>query len=51
MSESSDQYLYVTEFGKTYIVDTSDFGDLEIYKNHIGNGSYTDMKLSGMVKK
>ena len=42
-------YIYVTGFGKTCIVYTSDFAYLKIHKNH--REWYTDMKLSGMIKE
>ena len=41
--------IYVTGFGKTCIVHTSDFAHLEIYKNH--REWYTDLKLSGIIKE
>ena len=41
--------LYVTRFGKTRIVHTSDFAHLEIHKNH--REWYLDVKLSGMIKE
>ena len=41
--------LYVTGFGKTCIVHTSDFVYLEIHKNYkVWN---TDLKLSGVIKE
>ena len=40
---------YVTGFGKMFIVQTSNFDHLEIYKNH--RQWYTDLKLSGIIKQ
>ena len=42
-------YTYVTGFGKTCIIHTSDFAHLEIHINH--RDWYTDVKLSGMIKE
>ena len=39
-------YLYVTGFGKMYLVQTSDFAPLEIHKTH--KEWSTDLKLTGM---
>ena len=41
--------VYVTGFGKTCMVNTSDFAHLEIHKNH--REWYLDVKLSGMKKE
>ena len=41
-------YNYVTGFGKSCIVYTSDFEHLGIYKNH--KEWYIDSKLSGVIK-
>ena len=41
--------IYVTGFGKTYIVHTPDFAYLKVHKNH--REGYTDVKLSGMIKE
>ena len=41
--------LYVTGFGKTCIVHTSDFAHLEIDKSH--REWHTDLKLSEMMKE
>ena len=41
--------VYVTGFGKTCIVHTSDFANFEIHKNH--REWCLDVKLSGMIKK
>ena len=40
---------YVTGFGKTCIVHTSNFAYLKIHKNY--REWYTDMKLSEMIKE
>ena len=49
-------YIYVDiyrdicdQFGKTCIVHTSDFANLEIPKSH--REGFTDLKLSGMIKE
>ena len=45
-----NQFLpYVTGFGKTCIIHTSDFAHLEIHKHH--RELYLDVKLSGMNKE
>ena len=41
--------IYVTGFGKTCIVHTSDFAHLEIHKNH--REWYLDVKLSGTINE
>ena len=45
----ADPVTFVTGFGKTCIVHTSDFAHLEIHKNH--REWYLDVKLSGMIKE
>ena len=40
---------YVTGFGKTYIVHTSDFEYFDIYKNH--SDWCTELKLSGQLEE
>ena len=40
---------YVTRFGKTCIVHTSDFEYLEIYKNH--NEWFTELKVLGKIEE
>ena len=42
-------YIYVTRFGKTCIVHTSDFSHLEIHKYH--RERHTDLKLSGVINE
>ena len=41
--------VYVTGFGKTCIVHTSDFAHLEMHKNY--REWYTDVKLSESIKE
>ena len=41
---------YVTGFGKTCIVHTSNFAQLESHKA-LGNHNYIDLKLSGIMKE
>ena len=41
--------IYVTEFGKTCIVHTSDCEHLEIHKTH--TESYTELKFAGMIEE
>ena len=41
--------LYVTGFGKTCIVHTSDFAHLEIHKNY--REWYTEVKHTGIIEK
>ena len=42
-------YIYVTGFGKTCIVHTSDFEYSEIYKTH--NEYYTELKFAEMIEE
>ena len=49
LTQANKKTEYVTEFGKTCIVHTSDFAHLEFHKNY--REWYTEVKLSGIIKE